>query len=241
MNYILEKSNKQVIWINADSNQMTGVDAWANFNPNKHEIVYSLHYNPKVGESFLAEIKNGIAQDFEPRKVYNKISKEERILQSWEDGIDTEKETEHEPLKDLKGIPLTYQKHFETGWKIDLEERSKILLAENTVIFNSKSESYRGFVSYLNTSWDSGIKYLENIRKTLSLHSKQKLQSIPEWRDAENSFHSLGSEELTELADLIEVDLFQAGNALYGKKWEIEAKIQSLPQNQTLNLVDLWK
>ncbi len=103
MNYILDKSNKQVVWINADSNQLTGAEAWINFKSDQHEIVYSLHYNPKVGESFFAEIKNGIAQDFEPRKVYNKVSKEERILQSWEDQINPETETDLEPLKNEDG------------------------------------------------------------------------------------------------------------------------------------------
>ncbi len=47
--------------------------------------------------------------------------------------------------------------------------------------------------------------------------------------------------KLAELADLIEADLFQAGNALYCKKWDIETKIQSLPQDETLNLINLWK
>ncbi|EMO62673.1 hypothetical protein LEP1GSC133_1638 [Leptospira borgpetersenii serovar Pomona str. 200901868] len=129
MNYILEKSNKQVIWINADSNQMTGVDAWANFNPNKHEIVYSLHYNPKVGESFRADIKDGVAQDFTPKKIYNKISRNVQILQNWDDEINPETETNMEPLRNEDGSLLTYQIYTETdGWTEDLVKKRDYLI-----------------------------------------------------------------------------------------------------------------
>ncbi|WP_061236928.1 hypothetical protein [Leptospira interrogans] len=240
MNYILEKSNKQVIWINADSNQMTGVDAWANFNPNKHEIVYSLHYNPKVGESFLAEIKNGIAQDFEQRKVYNKISKEERILQSWEDEIDLETETEMEPLKDSVGKLAEYQKYTDSGWIINQERKKESLLERNSQTFYSKINSYRSTVNYRNTLWDSGKTYLENIQKILTLYNKQRISSIPEWRDTNDQFHSLNVEELSELSDLIELDLFNAGRILYSKKWEMEEKIRNLKPEEFLDLAEAW-
>ncbi|EMK22416.1 hypothetical protein [Leptospira kirschneri] len=240
MNYILDKSNKRVVWINADSNQMSGINAWANFNPNKHEIVFALHYNPQIGESFLAEIKNGIAQDFEPSKVYNKTTMSERTLQSWEDAIDSEKETEQEPLRNSSGNFLPYQKYTDSGWMIDLEERKAGLLAENRLIFNSKLESYRGKVKCRNLVWDSGKKYLENIQKTLSIYSKQKIQSLPEWRDANDIFHTLNAEELSELADTIEVDLFDAGSILYTKKWELETRIQSLVLEEFLDLAEAW-
>ncbi|EKO51318.1 hypothetical protein LEP1GSC132_4456 [Leptospira kirschneri str. 200803703] len=146
MNYILDKSNKKVVWINADSNQMSGIDAWANFNPNQHEIVYSLHYNPEIGETFLAEIKDGIAQDFIPQKVYNKISKEERILQSWEDRINPETETDLEPLKNEDGSLLPFQIYAETeGWIVDLIQKKDSLIKLVNSICESKIIA--GFVS----------------------------------------------------------------------------------------------
>ncbi|MDI7224049.1 hypothetical protein [Leptospira santarosai] len=146
MNYILEKSNKHVIWINADSIQMTGIDAWANFNPNKHEIVYSLHYNPKIGERFIAEVENGIAQDFEPRKVYNKITGEERILQNWEDQIDLETETDIEPLQNEDGSLLPHQVYTETkGWIIDVVQKKDSLIRLVNSICEQKIVS--GFAS----------------------------------------------------------------------------------------------
>ncbi|WP_061241276.1 hypothetical protein [Leptospira interrogans] len=139
MNYILDKSNKQVVWINADSNQLTGAEAWINFKSDQHEIVYSLHYNPKVGESFLAKIKNGIAQDFEPRKVYNKISKEERILQSWEEQINPETETDIEPLRNEDDSLLPFQIYTETdGWIVDLIQKKDSLIKLVNSICESK-------------------------------------------------------------------------------------------------------
>lgn len=122
MNYILEKSNKQVIWINTDPDKLTGVEAWGNFKPDQHEIVYSHHYNPQIGETFTAVIKDGVAQDFVLKKVYSKTTGDERVLLNWEDKIDPEIETEDEPLKDESGKRLENQVYTSRGWEIDLEK-----------------------------------------------------------------------------------------------------------------------
>ncbi|EKO60990.1 hypothetical protein LEP1GSC082_1815 [Leptospira kirschneri str. H2] len=240
MNYILEKSNQKVIWINTDPNRLIGEKAWGNFKPNQHEIVYSLHYNPEIGETFLAEIKDGVTQDFIPEKVYNKITGEERVLQNWEDKIDLDTETEMEPLKDSTGKLAEYQKYTDSGWIINQERKKESLLERNSQTFYSKINSYRSTVNYRNTSWDSGKTYLENIQKTLTLYNKQRISTIPEWRDTNDQFHSLNVEELSELSDLIELDLFNAGRILYSKKWEMEEKIRNLKPEEFLDLSLTW-
>ncbi|EQA71411.1 hypothetical protein [Leptospira noguchii] len=240
MNYILEKSNQKVIWINTDPNRLIGEKAWRNFKANLHEIVYSLHYNPEIGETFLAEIKEGVAQDFVLKKVYNKITGEERVLQSWEDKIDLETETEIEPLKDFAGNLEEYQKYTDSGWIVNQDRKKEFLLEKNSQTFYSKLGSYRSTVIYCNVPWDSGKIYLENIQKTLTIYNKQKINSIPEWRDTNNQFHSLNVEELSELSDLIELDLFNAGKLLYSKKWEMEEKIQNLKPEEFLDLSLAW-
>ncbi|UOG49609.1 hypothetical protein [Leptospira noguchii] len=240
MNYILEKSNQKVIWINTDPNRLIGEKAWANFKTNQHEIVYSLHYNPNIGETFIAEIKNGIAQDFKPKTVYNKITGEERVLQSWEDKIDLETETEIEPLKDFAGNLEEYQTYTDSGWIVNQDRKKESLLEKNSQTFYSKLGSYRSTVIYRNVVWDSGKTYLENIQKTLTIYNKQRIDSIPEWRDTNNQFHSLNVEELSELSDLIELDLFNAGKFLYSKKWEMEEKIQNLKPEEFLDLSLTW-
>ncbi|EKO62461.1 hypothetical protein LEP1GSC082_4473 [Leptospira kirschneri str. H2] len=139
MNYILEKSNRQVVWINPDSNRLTGPEAWGNFDLTQHEIVYALHYNPQVGEIFRAEVKDGIAQDFKPCKVYNKISKEERILQSWEEQINPETETDIEPLRNEDDSLLPFQIYTETdGWIVDLIQKKDSLIKLVNSICESK-------------------------------------------------------------------------------------------------------
>ncbi|MDI7185563.1 hypothetical protein QMM42_04935 [Leptospira santarosai] len=146
MNYILEKSNKRVVWINPDPNQLTGVEAWGEFNPSIHEIVYALHYNPQIGETFRAKIVEGVAQNFEPRKVYNKTTGEERILQSWEDQIDPETETDLEPLKDKNGLWSPHQIYTETdGWVIDVDQKKNSLIRLVNSICEQKIVS--GFAS----------------------------------------------------------------------------------------------
>ncbi|MGQ2871625.1 DUF4376 domain-containing protein, partial [Leptospira santarosai] len=91
-------------------------------------------------------IVDGVAQNFEPRKVYNKISGEERILQSWEDQIDLETETEDEPLRDGSGSVLPHQVFTETdGWIVDLIQKKDSLIKQINSICESKITA--GFAS----------------------------------------------------------------------------------------------
>ncbi|WP_017863769.1 hypothetical protein [Leptospira santarosai] len=146
MNYILEKSNKHVVWINADPNQLTGVAAWANFKPDQHEIVYAINYNPSIGDQFKADVESGCATDFEPKKVYDKTSGGERILQTWDDEIDPEKETDAEPLRDNSGSLLPHQIFTEIeGWVIDVIQKKDSLIRLVNSICEQKIVS--GFAS----------------------------------------------------------------------------------------------
>ncbi|EQA54447.1 DUF4376 domain-containing protein [Leptospira kmetyi] len=240
MNYIIDKESKSVVWINTDPNQLEGTSAWSQFDANVHQIAYAVHYNPKIGEQFKANLENGIAKDFENRKVYHKITGAERLLQSWEDEIDLETETYVEPLKDQSGNRLAYQKYTGSAWIVDENLKKESLLLQNKQIFRSKLEYYRGTVDFSGAVWDSGKQYLENIQKTLTLYSKDKIEGLPDWRDANNTFHILSSEDLADLAERIELDLFRVGQVLYAKKWDVEEKIRSLKENEVLDLVSLW-
>ncbi|EMF82191.1 hypothetical protein LEP1GSC188_3423 [Leptospira weilii serovar Topaz str. LT2116] len=120
MNYIIDRQTKKVVWINSDPIRLEGENAWSNFDSNKHQVAYALHYNPQVGELFRATLENGIAQEFIMKKVYDKNTMAERVLWNWEEAIDPNNETEQEPLKDANGIHLSYQFYFESGWTIDL-------------------------------------------------------------------------------------------------------------------------
>ncbi|MDI7188853.1 hypothetical protein [Leptospira santarosai] len=145
-NYIIEKHSNIVIWINVDPNQLTGKLAWGEFDLDKHDIVHSLHYNPQIGETFRAKIVEGAAQNFEPTAVYNKTTGEERTLQSWEDQIDSETETDIEPLKDKNGLLLPHQIFTETdSWIVDFVQKRNSLIKLVNSICESKITS--GFVS----------------------------------------------------------------------------------------------
>ncbi|AXR62883.1 hypothetical protein DQM68_19505 (plasmid) [Leptospira mayottensis] len=122
MNYVLEKSNKKVVWINPDPNKLTGVDVWGNFDPTQHDIAYALHYNPQIGDEFKAEVVEGVAQEFVPKTVYNKITCAERALLNWEDVINSDTETEDEPLKDSSGNLVPNQIYTPKGWEMDVEK-----------------------------------------------------------------------------------------------------------------------
>ncbi|WP_016754003.1 hypothetical protein [Leptospira santarosai] len=129
MNYILEKTNKQVVWINPDPNKLTGVEAWGEFNPSIHEIVHALNYNPQIGDAFLATVTDGMAQDFIPKNVYNRSTRVARVLFNWDDVINPETETEDEPLKDEKGSLLPHQIYTETdGWIVDVVQKKDFLI-----------------------------------------------------------------------------------------------------------------
>ncbi|MDI7218849.1 hypothetical protein QMN07_15215 [Leptospira santarosai] len=128
MNYILEKTNKQVVWINPDPNKLTGVEAWGEFNPSIHEIVHALNYNPQLGDTFLAMVIDGMAQDFTPTMVYDKTSGVARVLFNWDDVMDLETETEDEPLRDENEVLLPYQIYTESGWVLDFEKLKSLAI-----------------------------------------------------------------------------------------------------------------
>ncbi|WP_425529310.1 hypothetical protein [Leptospira stimsonii] len=164
------------------------------------------------------------------------------MLLDWNDQIDPESETSEEPLIDSFGMKIPFQRFTdEVGWCIDLTAWKEFLLNQNSAIFNSKIKAYRGTVSCLDAQWDSGKKYLENISKTLSLLSKGKIEIIPPWRDADDQFHILDASGLSELADEIDLDLFNQGLVLYGKKWENENAIRDLSEYGQIDVLQMWE
>ncbi|EMJ91271.1 hypothetical protein [Leptospira alstonii] len=144
-NYIIDKHSKNVIWINPDPSRLAGKSAWFDFDPSKHEIVYATSYNPQIGDTFKPEIENGYIKDFEPKKVYDKKTMIERVLQNWEDEIDPETETTEEPLQSKDGQNLPDQIYTPSGWKIDLDRKKESILRSLPSICESKIVS--GFFS----------------------------------------------------------------------------------------------
>ncbi|PJZ51580.1 DUF4376 domain-containing protein [Leptospira adleri] len=235
MNYVIDKQTKEVLWINTDPKQISGPEVWFEFNPNNHRVVYSVNYNPQKGDIFNAEIVDGVASEFQPKSVYDKISGIERSLEDWNDKIKSS-ETEIQPIPFEK-----FQKFNGTTWVIDQERRSAYFLEINSAIFNSKKESYRGTVEFKNTIWDSGKIYHDNINSVVSLASKGKISEIPPWKDSNNAFSILTIDDLQSLAELIEIDLYNAGIALYQKKWENENTIKSLSPSDSFDPNSAWE
>lgn len=132
MNYIVKKSDNTVVWINPDPTKLTGENAWSGFNDSKHKIVFAQNYNPEIGQEFNAEIdSNGVAKEFEIKKVWNKDTLQERTLWNWDDEIDSEKETDKEPLTDIIEGQKFYKRFqkFENGnWVVDTvaEKEAKV-------------------------------------------------------------------------------------------------------------------
>ncbi|RHX87316.1 hypothetical protein [Leptospira stimsonii] len=125
MNYIIEKESNKVLWINSDPQQLKGKTVWQEFDETLHEVVYVLHYNPQVQETFLAPVVDGMAVDFQPKSVYDKKTARERILQDWNDKMDSVLETEEKPILDEEGNVLPHQFHTNAGWRLNLDQKKK--------------------------------------------------------------------------------------------------------------------
>ncbi|MBM9501585.1 hypothetical protein JWG44_15130 [Leptospira sp. 201903071] len=145
MNYIIEKESNKVVWINSDPRRLAGKDVWHAFNGDQHEVVYALHYNPQIEEPFKAVFADGVAQDFQPKIIYNKITGKERILQNWNDEMDSEFETEEKPHCDENGNMILHQIHTESGWKLDIDQKKKESIERLNQIVSGKIVS--GFLS----------------------------------------------------------------------------------------------
>ncbi|WP_332460772.1 DUF4376 domain-containing protein [Leptospira ainazelensis] len=197
-------------------------------------MVYSVNYNPQKGDIFNAEIEDGVALEFHPKSVYDKISGNERSLENWDDKIKPT-ETEIPPIPSEQ-----FQKFNGTTWIIDQEKRISKFLELNSAIFNSKKESYRGTVEFKNTNWDSGKTYLDNINSIVNLFSKSKISAIPPWKDSNNEFSILNIDDLKSLAELIEVDMYNAGMSLYQRKWENENTINNLSPSDSFDPIIAW-
>ncbi|WP_078125864.1 hypothetical protein [Leptospira alexanderi] len=128
MNYLIDKESKKVVWVNPDPNRLAGESAWSEFDSNLHQIIYALHYNPHIGEFFKATVENGIAKEFEAKKVYNTTTMAERILLNWGDELDPANETEAKPLQNQNGDNLPFQIYSDSGWIIDISKRRKELI-----------------------------------------------------------------------------------------------------------------
>ncbi|MBM9576967.1 hypothetical protein JWG45_07350 [Leptospira sp. 201903070] len=138
MNYIIEKESKKVVWINSDPQRLTGKKVWNEFDSDRHEIVYALHYNPQIQETFKAVVTDGLAQEFQSKVVYDKITGHKRILQHWNDEMDSEKETEEKPLCDENGKILLHQAYTKSGWKLDLDRKKKESIEQVNQICSKK-------------------------------------------------------------------------------------------------------
>ncbi|EMM77067.1 hypothetical protein [Leptospira santarosai] len=198
MNYIIDKQTKEVIWINTDPNRLEGTAAWSNFDPGSHQIVFAVHYNPQVGETFKAAFRDGIVVEYQPKRVYHKITMLERILFQWDDEMDLETETEDEPLRDASGEILPNQIHVESGWILDfLPIQSEHLqsverICESKIVsgFNSDALGSSHFYDsdrddQLNligsVSLNASVPYKctdKNDRKEYRIHSAPQIQQV---------------------------------------------------------------
>ncbi|RHX86050.1 hypothetical protein [Leptospira stimsonii] len=138
MNYIIEKESNKVVWINSDPQKLKGKTVWQEFDETLHEVVYALHYNPQVQETFLAPVVDGMAVDFQPKSVYDKKTARERILQNWNDKMDSELETEEKPILDEEGNVLPHQFHTNAGWRLDLDQKKKDCIGRINQICSEK-------------------------------------------------------------------------------------------------------
>ncbi|EKR89680.1 hypothetical protein LEP1GSC163_0139 [Leptospira santarosai str. CBC379] len=205
MNYILEKSNKQVVWINPDPNKLTGGEAWGEFNPSIHEIVHALNYNPQIGDAFLATVTDGRAEDFIPKNVYNRSTGVARVLFNWDDVIDPETETDDSPLLDKHGNCLPNQVYTPKGWIVDLEKLRVELQEKVNSICSMKIVS--GFESDALGSahyYDSSTYDQLNLIELVILNStvKQKCVGVQDGATKEKTFQEHTAEQIRQvLAD----------------------------------------
>lgn len=166
-----------------------------------------------------------IVPNYSGRIFYHKLTRVRKIFELGEE-FDSDY-TDVNPIENER-----FQKFENGGWTIDLELklnslRDEALLAVKNY-FNYLSENYRSTVTINEVIWDSGKKYLTNIDTLLSIFALDPSISIPQWRSHDNNFHSLTIEQLTELKNEIQKDMYLEGLRLYAVKWQKENEIKNL-------------
>ena len=110
MNCIIDKTTKEVIWINPDPNRLLAEEVYGKFKGGTMQAVYCPGYQPTVGQVFKPLISNGTILEFQPKTVYNKSNMASRQLQSWNDSMQ-ENETDIEPIFQMLDGHKIYKKN----------------------------------------------------------------------------------------------------------------------------------
>ncbi|PJZ53147.1 hypothetical protein [Leptospira adleri] len=139
MNYIIEKESNKVLWINSDPRKLNGKNAWHSFDETQHKVVYAIHYNPGIQDKFEAALDgDDVAVAFQPKSVYDKKTARERMLQDWNDKLDSEAETEDNPLRDENENIIPHQIHTASGWKLDIVSKKKDMIHDINALCSEK-------------------------------------------------------------------------------------------------------
>lgn len=166
-----------------------------------------------------------IVPNFSGRIFYHKITRLEKYFE-----IEEPFDFDYTDIKPIDGIE--FQKFESDSWVEDSVTKLFIMkyriLSNMKSIFLSKIENYRGIVEVDGIQWDSGQKYLTNIKTVISVINNKQLIKIPEWRDATNTNRPVTIDNLTEISNSIEFDIFTKGFSLYAKKWAKESEISEL-------------
>jgi hypothetical protein len=128
MNCIIDKTTKEVIWINPDPNRLLAEEVYGKFKAGTMDAVYCPGYQPTVGQIFKPKIANGTILEFQPKTVFNKLNMASRQLESWDDSME-ENETDIEPIFEMLDghkIIKRNQSFVNNEWIIDktLEEEN---------------------------------------------------------------------------------------------------------------------
>lgn len=192
---------------------------------------------PQYGENEIPKrVGNAwqIVPNFSGKLYFHKTTRTAKIFELGEE-FDSNY-TDAVPLENER-----YQKLEDGQWVVDEAEKliqtKEQLKSKLKSFFESKVQSYRSVITVDGIQWDSGQKYISNIDTLISVHSRHPYQiEIPDWRDANNNFHSVSLEQLTNIRYAIEKDMFLEGVRLYGIKWTKEGEIESL----TLETIDSY-
>jgi hypothetical protein len=123
MNCIIDKTTKEVIWINPDPNRLSAEAVYGKFKAGTMQAVYCPGYQPTVGQIFKPTIANGTILEFQPKTVYNKSNMASRQLESWNDSME-ENETMTEPKFDMidgQKVYKRFQSFVKNDWVVDTE------------------------------------------------------------------------------------------------------------------------
>jgi hypothetical protein len=232
MNLIIDNYNR-VVFTNPNSQKLSGVEAYENFDSAKHKIIYATDYWLEVGEeipkSIIDKVVNGVLPAFKPYIVYDVNYFSSRMISDWFTSPNFF-ETESKPIEGE-----AFQKFVDGKFEIDIVNK----------LNHFKTEKYNEIETGYDEALKNGFEFEGNYFEARPIDQSNLTSEIsgwsigltcsPVWRTRDNINIEVDKLILTELATALKTFVFNT----IKKRWEFKYYLEIAKTIEEINTIEV--